>query len=287
VDELELVGDSSPLSYTAVVARFLYDNARNEPVLGNLQNIMANRMGPAAQYHVAFSAGEEDSWEPSTYPQNGDPPADCTSVYGDSARVLNITEFLAATAGGVIGTPYLTPGAPPPSGQLQCGGSVDTAYLWEMGIAYASPTPALIDLHTKPTQVSQDGSQSLNTDVQGQATMTFNALKRMFDSYGPTDPGYQCPQPGQYLTGTNAQCYRASYPAVYNMLAVFGETWKPVSFPGPACGTDPTDGDTGNYYGFTSSNMAVRPSVMVPFVNLVNGCFTFPPTISPPYVPVP
>jgi hypothetical protein len=260
VDELEMQNEVDLVNVT-VLARLFCDPTHPpdadrpcEPVLANLQTLMANRMGAAAQFNVTVSIGDTNSTA-----FGSDSHSDCLSVYGDSARILGVSELLAAIGGGLIGRPYQVDN----SYFLACGGSAQF-----MSPTYPSPTSTIIDLHTKPCKLDPaPGPNQFNCDrahdddVYGQGVKTFNGIKTMLDSYGPNG-------------------WRGYNPPVYNSTITFGETWKPDN-----CNTYPVNSDFSNYNAFNASSMATHPVVMLPWTNLVegNGCFSFPVQINPPY----
>lgn len=194
---------------------------------------------------------------------------DCASIYGDSARIANLSALTSALGNGLFGlgsnldTNY-APGLP----CRKQDGTSSTAGMVALQYYYAQPT--VVDLHA--------GDQT-SSDLRG----IFSGVKSFLDSFAPTDP------PG----------WRGYNPELYGALFILGETlWTQVDSQGYLCGYNPTYTIQKTYdivNDFNASSLAAHPggTVFRPWQNFVLGndaffsCLAKLSTINPPYQPTP
>ncbi len=183
----------------------------------------------------------------------------CGSLYGDSARLMNLSELTSGLGAGVVGLPsgYTT------TNGLRCGGSVAST-MPSQPRNYNQPN--IIDVH-----VYNDFAE---TDENG-VTVTFDEIRNFLDSFAPTNP------PG----------WRGSNPDLYDADVMIGET-----FSGEGC--LPNGGSTAAdsiVDGYNDSDLTGGNTFIVrPWINLVENfswpeftgseeCYPFEMSVTPPY----
>jgi len=198
----ELDGENEmTLDQYSVHARLIVDNTHSdELVLTNLRQAMsANGFDPGkvtySVYHLEATVALYN----------------CGSVYGDSARILEVSELLSAIDGLWFGTTSV-----PYSSGLKCGGSTSARAYLPMG----QPSPTIIDMHDSPCVGNCDPTVNPWSTVTGEATTDFNALDTFRESFYPLS---SCPAraPG---CGWRTQCCGYD-PNLANALIVIGETF--------------------------------------------------------------
>lgn len=205
VTELDAQNEMNLEQYT-VYARLIVDNTHSdEMVLANLRQAMSDHGFDADK--VAYSAPGVRTWVP-LY--------DCLSVYGDSARIVAVSEIHSAIAGMLFGW-----ASPSVTYVLGCGGSTQNMVYLPMG--HSSST--IIDVHDSPC-VTTDGNGECDptrwSNVTDEAKTDFQAVAKFRESFYPIYPINKCP-PGHPTCGWRTQCCGYD-PNLANALIVIGET---------------------------------------------------------------
>jgi hypothetical protein len=116
--------------------------------------------------------------------------ADCTSVYGDSGRILTASQNLAAVGGGLIGSPA----DPSFSNGIPCSSMVGGMF----PLAYYYPAPSVFDFHSGPCLKVLDSNNQYICDTDqsnnaNEAQYTLTHVKAMLDTWCPG--GWRLPIP--------------------------------------------------------------------------------------------
>ncbi len=261
VDEFDIQNEIA-LDNATVYGRLIVDNKHTGT--GN-PNVLSQTRSSMTTYgfnwkRVTYSAHSANS----TVSQY-----DCGSVYGDSARIIRLSEMLAGIGGGLIGDAN---GASWVNG-LRCGGTATGMYQMP---TYHSP-PNITDLHVYACVEATTGGCT-SASVQNDAKKTFDGVKAMIDSYGPSG-------------------WRGSVPDIYNSLYMLGETWSNAfDSSNKSCegGNVTTSVATQTVNGFNTSGLAGRTAgtVFQPWHQVANwgdpaACYPATYTINPPYTPQP
>ncbi len=171
--ELDLTNEIDLLDFT-VSARLIYDNKTSTDVYGTIRRIAGDWADA-----VAFSV-------PATCPSVA--AYDCSSVYGDSATIMALSELHAAFVGGPIGLPD----GMKHSNNLVCGGT--TKDMVRLPRSYQAP--GVIDVHVYP-QVTGSPAQ----DTTSTATRMYDDIFRFRQAHytrgatvviGETQPNQNC-----------------------------------------------------------------------------------------------
>lgn len=191
VREVDLLAETS-LSQHPVVARMIYNNvaplAANQdtltgvPVLAILGQYMQNHGFDSGAVILSSPAGDPAYW---TDPVTGQSVLhDCGSYWGDSALIIDASEFAAAVGGYPFG---LIDSSDSPSGNLSCGSKLQTP---ATPLPAAQASPALTDIHAYPAVANSDTEQASGTSpiysTGAAAQMIFNDIWWFHQNHGLT-----------------------------------------------------------------------------------------------------
>jgi hypothetical protein len=213
VTELDAQNEMT-LDQFPVYARLIVDNTNSDNlVLTNLRQAMSNNgFVPGnviySVYHIEAST----------------PLFDCNSVYGDSARVIEVSEVQSAIDGMYFGWASDDTG----TGGLGCGGT--TTYM-SQPLPFSQPAPAVIDMHDDPCVGDCDPTVWPWSTVTAEAQIDFSDLAAFRESFYPPA---SCPS-GHPTCAWRTECC-GYQPNAANAVIVIGETFG-YTTPGdsPAC----------------------------------------------------
>lgn len=235
VEEFD-INNETPVDHGTVWARLVFDN--KDPSV------------PLPGRHVLdewrYYMGQHGySWTSVTFSLlaggfSSAPGYDCPSVYGDWARLLPESEFVAMVGGGSFGWPN-----PSWTNNLPCGGSASALY-GPLPMSYSEP--AILDMHTGPCL-----TDSSNNCVIGQsqssaaleAQYTFSDTEAFLNTFCPTGWRHNSTQlcGALYMQGEVPAYQPQPYPPGNPQLNCDG---SPVTVP------------AGAVQGFNSSTLAGR-----------------------------
>jgi hypothetical protein len=307
VNELELPGEMDFSEGGPVQARYIYDtmnvDQQDNPVevYQRMRDLMSahnfqpgNVTIPAGavrvQQPIAWSESCTET-NPTACVQPTEPSFDCSTAFGDSAQVQNLSEYAAALDGAQFG--FLrcdTCGSSVQHGFV-CGGNLADPALEPLHYVALPggpwPQPTMLDVHVYPCVTYGEDPhplecihwQSLDT-ITAESKKTFNAIKNFINNhYGPSsNPTIMIGE------GHGTDRYRDPTPT-------FDGNWTLT------CDGDgsPGYGAVGLVKGFNESNLSGSmliyrpwsfPAYGLPFDPNI-GCWAFPGAFDPPYRPNP
>jgi hypothetical protein len=189
---------------------------------------------------------------------------DCSSVFGDSARIVSLSTLVSSIAGGLAGSAS----SRIVNNGLGCGGS--TAGM--LSLPYGHTQPTVIDIHVYPcveyTYAGRCDLSQSSSILANEAKTEFNAVRAFMNSFGPS--GWR---------GYNSN--------IYNSLFIAGEVHSKTSVPMGSftvtCEDAPDFAPSSLVSGFNSSNLAGTSMVLRPWNYPWSSCYPIPTTVNPPY----
>jgi hypothetical protein len=176
------------LSRAPLRARLIVDNTHgNEDVLGQIRQRMQNRgfYPDRVTYSSMESRSNASGW-------------DCGSVYGDSARVMDLSQVIHAIAGGQLAGQFGN-ASPHAEGQLPClltyaesqqktpeqiEQDRRDALALMIYLPITHSLPSVLDIHSSPcVEGNNDCDPAQWTAVTGEARLVFNALSALRSTY--------------------------------------------------------------------------------------------------------
>jgi hypothetical protein len=176
VFELELMSEMN-LQDFVVEARYIYDNKHGSDVACEIGGVWQNSRTVFQCFRriLEFSGFPPGGATISVVESRTTNGSDCTSVYGDSARLVKLSAVHAALQGGRIGrTVNDYPGG------LECGSGEGTDVQEDLPHS-PQGTPGLIDIHSYPCMaIAPD--QTLTCDLSKTGTVLSNDFKTFSDA---------------------------------------------------------------------------------------------------------
>jgi hypothetical protein len=166
VNELELSQELTPVLFTAM-GRYVYDNSLPQSAPPQyVQTVggksIANILGALRAQMSANSFDSGRIQYSSTFYDATTATANCTNVYSDYARNMNLDEMTQVINGGYFGMPYL----PTVTSGLVCNGSIyngGNPYMFQSPIY--STQPNIVDSHMYPQVVGTTNTDAMIQQV--------------------------------------------------------------------------------------------------------------------------
>ncbi len=242
--EFDITNEIDPAFHT-VMGRMIVDNKHTGPGINPrpLEAVRYYLNTYGSDYlHASYSTG--DVGTVLSY--------DCSSLYGDSARLTRTSALVSAIAGGLFGLGSISPVNGLPCATIPVTSSSTVGM---PSTSYPFTPPTIIDFHT---YIGGGASE---------VTLLFNNVWSFYNSFSPIG-------------------WRGYNHDVYTSIFIVGETHSNVN----ACGQTKTDASN-VVTGYNASSMAGRSPTVIfrPWNNVQEGsaCYPYPHTINPPYTPVP
>lgn len=262
VYEFDLLNEIN-LHWFTVEARFIYDNMTDHTgdrdVLAKVRALMSQH---------GFSP-DRVAYSPKTS-RTSDPRGDCFSLYGDSARVIGLSEVTAGIAGGAVGHGDNWYDYKTGANYLPCRKNADPPGGMATIPVYHTQ-PSVIDIHDYSCLLIDKWTCDLNktsADTQVEAETLFTKIRQYKNAYCPG--GWH---------GYNAN--------ICNAQVIVGETHSNTVNGNQTCEGAPVNSAEGEVLGYNASTLAGTTTiVMQPWYHALNSCYPFDnPVVNPPYDP--
>ncbi len=261
VYEFDLLNEIN-LHWFTVEARFIYDNmiahSGDRDVLTKVRTLMSNH---------GFSP-DRVTYSPKTS-RTSSPGADCLSIYGDSARVIGLSEVTAGINGGLVGHGASWKDNDSNAMYLPCRTGTNTGEMPAINVYHTQPS--VIDIHDYSCLLMDKWTCDPNktsADTQVEAETLFTKIRQYKNAYCPG--GWH---------GYNAN--------ICNAQVVVGETHSNTVNGNQTCEGAPVNSAEGEVLGYNDSTLAGTTTiVMQPWYHAFDSCYPFDnPVINPPYDP--
>jgi len=262
VYEFDLLNEMN-LHWFTVEARFIYDNVTghsgDRDVLTKVRSLMS-QYGFSPD-RVTYSAATS---------RTSSPGGECLSIYGDSARLIALSEVTAGINGGLVGHGIGWTDRDSSAMFLPCrAGETKTIDMAHLPVYHTQPS--LIDVHDYSCLLATKHACDLSktsADTYLEAKTVFTRIREYRTAYCPGGwHGYN--------------------PNICNAQVIVGETHSNTSNGNQTCEGAPLNSAEGEVLGYNDSTLAGTTTiVMQPWYHAVGGCYPFGnPVINPPYDP--